>query len=69
MGYRWNRLDEHVFMVCLLFTITQLCKLHLFQRDISTVTWKNSIFDEVISKAMGKGAKDPYISGMSLPII
>ena len=37
MGYHWNRLDEHVFMACLLFTITQLGKLHLFKRDVSTV--------------------------------
>ena len=41
MGYHWNRLDEHVFMACLLFTITQLRKLHLFKRDISPVTHKN----------------------------
>ena len=39
MGYRWNCLNEHVFMVCLLFTITQLRKLHLFKRDISTVSF------------------------------
>ena len=27
VGYRLNCLDEHVFIVCLLFTITQLCEL------------------------------------------
>ena len=36
IGYHWNRVDEHIFMACLFYTITQPRKLHIFERDISS---------------------------------
>ena len=64
MGYHWNRLDEHVFMACLLFTITQLRKLHLFKRDISTVAADETV--EKICNTKRVFVKEPLDMGICL---